>query len=371
MSDGTWTDRFEIDTEPVPDDEKYGGGLDHDDNTRSHSESQCDDASSSVQESDSGTESETETTFEEWVSSRFEIDTEPVPDDEKYGGGLDHEHDHDDNTRSHSESQCDDADEIAESETFPEQGDETTFEEWVSSRFEIDSEPVPDDEKYGDGVAFDEQWQRQTHSVLHGDEDNNTKDDTTDEAKLPPETPTWIDDARGLIRDDLRPGADDIDDLQFRCEAHIENLARGVFNIVALPNDSAWFQLLERHDLVLTDGEFQTLPVERETGVSGKQVWHWRNCNGLQLKVDGDVQEREHTFISYLTIRGPEQAVTSFTEDLLTLAEWIKRELRAPSPIAVANAAQESGERVPDDERLVDRDRTADVVRRLPRGDAE
>ena len=135
MSDGTWTDRFEIDTEPVPDDEKYGGGLDHDDNTRSHSESQCDDASSSVQESDSGTESETETTFEEWVSSRFEIDSEPVPDDEKYGGGLDHEHEHEENTRSHSESQCDDAAQAAtEDEGGTERDTETCDDEaWARS----------------------------------------------------------------------------------------------------------------------------------------------------------------------------------------------------------------------------------------------
>jgi hypothetical protein len=237
-------------------------------------------------------------------------------------------------------------------------------DESIASRLEIDSDPVPEDEKYGGGLEFDKQWERQTATNPVADDD----DDDDDEAQPPQETPAWIDDARGLIRDDLTPTGGDIADLQFRCETNIENLARGVFNIVALPNDSAWFQLLERHGLILVDGEFSTLPIERKTGLSGNQVWHWRNCNGLQLKVNGDVQERNDAYISYLNIRGPEQAVTSFTEDLLTLATWIKRELRAPSPIDIANTAQESGERVPNDERLVDRGRTANVVRRLPRG---
>jgi hypothetical protein len=233
-------------------------------------------------------------------------------------------------------------------------------EDYFASFFEIDSDPVPDDAKYGGGLEFDKQWERQTatNPVTDGFDDGEN-----DDVQPPQETPAWVDDARGLIRDDLTPTGDDIDDLQFRCETDIENLARGVFNIVELPNDSAWFQLLERHGL-------RCIGSEHESGRFGNQIWHWHH-NGLQLKVSGDVQERDDGYLSYLNIRGPEQAVTSFTEDLLTLATWIKRELRAPSPVAVANAAEESGGRVPDDERLVDRSRTANVVRRLPRAETD
>jgi len=58
-------------------------------------------------------------------------------------------------------------------------------DESIASRLEIDSDPVPEDEKYGGGLEFDKQWERQTATNPVADDD----DDDDDEAQPPQETP--------------------------------------------------------------------------------------------------------------------------------------------------------------------------------------
>lgn len=172
-----------------------------------------------------------------------------------------------------------------------------------------------------------------------------------------PETPAWVDDTAGLIREDLSPETPPAG----KCRNCIDVPARAVYQTVTVPHTSAWFQLLERHDLAHVGRE----PRQFSDG----SRWLYINSAGLGLEVDGDVTEPGDPCASYVTARGPADSVAEFVRDLLDLADWIKRELCAPAPKPVADAAKADSRAVPDDERLVERDRAAAVVRRLPSKD--
>lgn len=293
--------------------------------------------------------------LDEW--DRLEIDSDPVPDDEKYGDGLEHDYEAARETCASGTPSRQSDDNITE-----EQRTESTdcdAESWdIQSRLEIDSDPVPDDKKYGDGLEHDHEA---AHETAASEDTQKWHDETEDDGvDLPPETPAWIDDTRGLIREDLKGTPDSY-------QRNTDSRARARYQIVTLPHDSAWLQLLERHDLLCAGGEHHRLDIEKKAGLSGSQKWHWVNSDGLELDVNGDVQERDNSYISYLTIRGPEQQVIAFTENLLELAQWIKRELCAPAPIEVAG--HHGMVAVDDSDRLIDRDTAAAVVRRLARSD--
>ncbi len=172
-----------------------------------------------------------------------------------------------------------------------------------------------------------------------------------------PETPAWVDDTAGLTREDLSPETPPAG----KCRNCIDVPARAVYQTVTVPHTSAWFQLLERHDLAHVGRE----PRQFSDG----SRWLYINSAGLGLEVDGDVTEPGDPCASYVTARGPADSVAGFVRDLLDLADWIKRELCAPAPKPVADAAKADSRAVPDDERLVERDRAAAVVRRLPSKD--
>jgi hypothetical protein len=172
-----------------------------------------------------------------------------------------------------------------------------------------------------------------------------------------PETPAWVDDTAGLIREDLSPETPPAG----KCRNCIDVPARAVYQTVTVPHTSAWFQLLERHDLAHVGREPQ------QFGDGSR--WLYINSAGLGLEVDGDVTEPGDPYASYVTARGPADSVAGFVRDLLDLADWIKRELCAPAPKPAADAAKADSRAVPDDERLVERDRAAAVVRRLPATD--
>lgn len=172
-----------------------------------------------------------------------------------------------------------------------------------------------------------------------------------------PDTPAWVDDTAGLIREDLSPETPPAG----KCRNCIDVPARAVYQTVTVPHTSAWFQLLERHDLAHVGRE----PRQFSDG----SRWLYINSAGLGLEVDGDVTEPGDPCASYVTARGPADSVAEFVRDLLEVADWVKRELRAPAPKPVADAAKADSRAVPDDERLVERDRAAAVVRRLPSKD--
>jgi hypothetical protein len=220
-------------------------------------------------------------------------------------------------------------------------------------RFEIDTEPIPDDEKYGGGLDHDYEAARQTDASADTqpeNDDESTDTDTDTQPEVPPETPAWIDDSRGLIREELKGS----DELSF---SETEDRAHASYNIVTLPHESAWFQLLNRHNL--SCGKSWT---KRDRHATGGEINHfyWTNNDGLHLDVTGDIQDREDCYLSYLKISGPEPRFVEFIEDLLNLAQWIKRELAAPALIEV------DADQFDDSDRLIDRERSADVVRRLP-----
>jgi len=214
-----------------------------------------------------------------------------------------------------------------------------------------DTDPVeetPEDEQYGGGLEFD-------HEPAHTTEDDNEDDgdnaENDTEPEPDPETPAWVDDTRAVRDADLRD-LHMIDDVCVEC---IDDPARASYQLVEPAHASAWYQLLDRHGFARAVGEDERV---------------WGGDGGLVVRAHGQsVDADADRFLSYLEVRGPAPAVRAFVEDLLDVVKYIKRELRAPALVEDADAAQEAGERVPDADRLVDRDRAAETVARLPGGE--
>jgi hypothetical protein len=176
--------------------------------------------------------------------------------------------------------------------------------------------------------------------------------------------PEWIDldaptprrpkDIRGEVRATCLDclAADDVD------------VARASYQFATFAEPTVWYQLVDRHGLRLVD--------EPAPGASERS--QPEGCglvapDGLVVEITGTSTDADPA-LSYLDVRGPAGAVEAFVDDLLDAAEYVKRELRAPALVDVADAAEERGERVGDRDRLVDRGRAASVVRRLPAPDA-
>jgi hypothetical protein len=181
------------------------------------------------------------------------------------------------------------------------------------------------------------------------DDSSAAENDTGPEPE--PETPAWVDDTRAVRDDDLRSPSD----VEAVCRDCITDAARASYQLVEPAHTSAWYQLLDRHGFGRGVGED-----ERVWGADG----------GVVVRAHGDsVGPDTDGYLSYLEVRGPAPAVRAFVEDLLDVATYIKRELRAPALVEDADAAQEAGERVPEAARLVDGDRAAETVARLPGGE--
>lgn len=137
-------------------------------------------------------------------------------------------------------------------------------------------------------------------------------------------------------------------------------VARAAFEIVDFEAKDEYLQLLAEHGLRLVD----TTPAD-ETRFGTYAEYTYVAPDGLR------VQEKRHVgkdrfYASYLNISGPAGATTEFTEGVLSTATRIKRELRALSLVEHADAADDDGRRVHDEHRLIPRERSAEVVARLP-----
>lgn len=182
-------------------------------------------------------------------------------------------------------------------------------------------------------------------------------DADTTTADLPPETPGWVDDARAVRAEDLR----DPSEVPRRSPRSISDRARACFQAPHFPHASAFYQLLDHHDLAYV-GEIETSPTGEHAENDTKRTWR---SEELKIVAHGPTtypEEDSHPYISYLKLDGPATAVVAFVEDLLDVCERIKRELPAPALLEHADAAFEAGEPVPDEHRLVDRGRAATVV---------
>jgi hypothetical protein len=272
-------------------------------------------------------------------------DTGPVeetPEDEQYGGGL--EFDHEPRETAGETRDADTDGPHGRTDRDRDYDDYTpTYEAW-----ELERDPVPEDEQYGGGLEFD-------HEAAHTTEDDNEDDgdnaENDTEPEPDPETPAWVDDTRAVRDADLRD-LHMIDDVCVEC---IDDPARASYQLVEPAHASAWYQLLDRHGFARALGEDERV---------------WGGDGGLVVRAHGQsVDADADRFLSYLEVRGPAPAVRAFVEDLLDVVKYIKRELRAPALVEDADAAQEAGERVPDADRLVDRDRAAETVARLPGGE--
>jgi len=219
---------------------------------------------------------------------------------------------------------------------------------WARGDATVD-DPIPEDERYGGGLEFDHEA---TDPVVDTDPAADGSGGETNAAPDPdPETPAWVDDTRA-VRDADLPHLHMIDDV---CVGCIDDRARASYQLVDPAHASAWYQLLDRHGFARALGEDERV---------------WGGDGGLLARAHGDsVDPDTDRHISYLDVSGPAAGVRAFVEDLLDVATHIKRELRAPALVEDADAAQEAGERVPDVDRLVDRDRAAETVARLPGGE--
>ena len=219
-------------------------------------------------------------------------------------------------------------------------------------------------EKYGTGLDFDHEAARQTTGAVA----NVERDDSGQESQLPPDTPAWVDDTVARTREDLTPDSPPAS----RCPSCVSEYARAAYHCAEFPHTSAFYQLIERHDLALA-GVFEENDTTLPDVGDDDEVWIARG--GLTVIVSNGIRDSAGDgwpMASYVDVEGPADAVASFVEDMLTLAVRIKRELRAPSLEADANDAQREGRRVPERERLVSREHAAGVVSRLPsRGDGE
>jgi len=187
---------------------------------------------------------------------------------------------------------------------------------------------------------------RDTSEVGSNGRENDTEPEP--EPDPDPETPAWVDDSRAIRGDDLR----DPTDIDAVCANCVTDASRAVYQSVDFAHTSAWYQLLDRQGFARS--------VETDTDRI------WGADAGLIVRAHGKSTDPEtKEYLSYLEITGPADAVAGFVRDLLDLASQIKRELRAPSLVKHADAAQDAGEPVPDAHRLVDRKRAAETVSRL------
>jgi hypothetical protein len=260
-----------------------------------------------------------------------------VPEDEQYGGGMEFDHEAAHETPGSGRDRG--GDELhGETDRDRDRDYTPTYEAW-----DLERDPIPEDEQYGGGLEFDHEAARETTGLL------NRSTDSSDGGPDPdPETPAWVDDSRAIRGGDLR----DPTDIDAVCANCVTDASRGVYQSVEFAHTSAWYQLLDRHGF----GRSVETDADRIWGADG----------GLVVRAHGQSTDPEtNEYLSYLEITGPADAVASFVHDLLDLAPYIKRELRAPSLVEHADAAQDAGEPVPDAHRLVDRERAAKTVSHL------
>jgi hypothetical protein len=226
-----------------------------------------------------------------------------------------------------------------------------------------DVDPIPESEKYGGGLDHDHEAARSrpAYSSLR-DQTDTTGGDAADEKDDTPDLPEWVDlDAVApRCRDDLKGG---VSAPCRDCRDDDADRARACYQLPTFVEPTVWYQLADRHGLrvvdvtTLDDAILNKQDSERAAYIAP---------DGLFAKVVQTHPDDDETSLSYLTVRGPAGAVEMFVDDLLDAVVHIKRELRAPALVDVADAAQEQGKRVDDSDRLVDRDRAADVVSHLP-----
>lgn len=222
---------------------------------------------------------------------------------------------------------------------------------------------TPDSEKYGGGVDFDHEAARKTTGSVA----NVERGDSSGESQLLPDTPEWVDDTVARTRGDLTPDSTPAT----RCPNCVGEFARAAYQCAEFPHTSAFYQLIERHELALA-GVFKETDTTLPDVGDDDEVWVSRD--GLAVIVSNGIRDSSADRLpmaSYVDVEGPAESVASFVEDMLTLAVQVKRELRAPSLESDADAARRKGTRVPDNDRLIERNFAAGVVSRLSHGVGE
>jgi hypothetical protein len=267
-------------------------------------------------------------------------DVEETPEDEQYGDGVDHD-------APETAGTGDEGGDVVPHGRTDHDSDDDAYTPTYASGPEVD-DPVDEDELYGGGLDHD-------HEAPHATPDRSP--DTVDDGLSVPidfETPEWVDDTRAVRDEDLRDRAA-VDAVCIEC---LDDAARASYQVVGVPHASAFYQLLDRHGFARSVGD-------------GPRIW--MADGGLDVVVHGASADPAvgDTYVSYLEVSGPADDVAAFVEDLLDVVVFAKRELRAPSLVEDADAAEEAGERVADSDRLVDRERAADAVLRLPGAGSE
>ncbi len=211
-------------------------------------------------------------------------------------------------------------------------------------------EPTAEDDQYGSGVDHEPgdtlnppQATRQPRSAPSDDGPEHE-----------PTLPAWVD-----LDDDAAARA--LDDLptvrSTRCPDCLDesdlDLARACYQHPVFRAPTVWYQLAARHGLRRVD--------------SDRRVTVLVAPDGLRVEPTGQSIDpsADRPYLSYLDVSGPAGAVEAFVGGLLDAADHIKRELRAPALVEVADAAQDRGDRVDDADRLIARGRAAETVSHL------
>jgi hypothetical protein len=226
---------------------------------------------------------------------------------------------------------------------------------WARDNGEIPE--TPRSEQYGSGVGFHDADQTDDTETQQADEtdDNTDETDGVEYTKPDPETPAWVDDTVAVTKGDVTPSCGH--PLSDRAIPHV-NEARAVYQLPRFPHESAYYQLLDRHDLKFAGERTEDDLVGDTTTDKGC----WATRDGLTVTTDNyHNEDGRPPKASYLTVEGPTEDVADFVVDLLDLAYRIKRELRPP---AETTDAERNGNRADADDldRIVGREHNVGVI---------
>lgn len=225
---------------------------------------------------------------------------------------------------------------------------------WARDNGEIPE--TPRSEQYGSGVGFHDADQTDDAETQQSDEtdDNTDETDGVEYTKPDPETPAWVDDTVAVTKEDVTPSCGH--PLSDRAIPHV-NEARAVYYLPDFPHESAYYQLLDRHDLKFAGERTETVVNDTTTH---KEFFATRD--GLRI-ISKDYRNEDGRLpkASYLTVEGPTEDVADFVIDFLDVAYSIKTEMRPP---AETTDAERNGNSVDNDilDRIVGREHIVGVV---------
>jgi len=236
----------------------------------------------------------------------------------------------------------------------------TTADEYVPSWARDNGEipETPRSEQYGSGVGFHDADQTSddeaTDEADDGTDDNTDETDGVEYTKPDPETPSWVDDTVAVTREDVTPSCGH--PLSDRAIPDVDE-ARAHYRLPDFPHESAYYQLLDRHDLKFAGERTETVVNDTTTH---KELFATRDGLKIQSK-DYRNEDGRLPVVSYLWVEGPTEDVADFVIDLLDAAYSIKAEFRPP---AETTDVERNGNSVDNDtlDRIVGREHIVGVV---------